>query len=93
MTKLAHQEVIKFLNLMKKRITDIEEVINIHFNLIKRVILKEKQDKLYRAMKYMRAHLTTNMSRVDVTTNGPPAWRASALYVLNETAPLASSSA
>lgn len=51
MTKLHTKEVIKFLGLMKKRITDIEEVIDIHFNLIKKVILKEKQERLYRAMK------------------------------------------
>lgn len=49
MTKLTFKEVILFLTLMKKRITDIEEVINAHFNLVKKVILKEKNDKLYRA--------------------------------------------
>ena len=37
--------------MMKKRVADIEEVIDSHFDLLKKVILKEKQDKLWRAMK------------------------------------------
>ena len=51
MTKLSHLEVVSFLQMMKKRVADIEEVIDSHFDLLKKVILKEKQDKLWRAMK------------------------------------------
>lgn len=51
MTKLTFKEVISFLSLMKQRIVDIEDVINSHFDLVKKVILKDKSDKLYRAMK------------------------------------------
>jgi hypothetical protein len=51
MTKLSHQEVVSYLQMMKKRVADIEEVIDSHFDLLKKVILKEKQDKLWRAMK------------------------------------------
>ena len=51
MTKLNFEEVISFLSLMKQRIVDIEDVINSHFDLVKKVILKDKNDKLYRAMK------------------------------------------
>lgn len=50
-TKLSHLEVVQFLDFMKKRVKDIEEVIDKHFDMVKIVILKEKQGKLYRQMK------------------------------------------
>lgn len=51
MTKLTFKEVISFLEMQKQRIKDIEEVIDSHFNSIKKEILKDKSEKLYRTMK------------------------------------------
>lgn len=51
MTKLSHLEVVTYLDMMKKRVADIEEVIDLHFDMVKIVILKEKQGRLYRQMK------------------------------------------
>ena len=51
MTKLTFREVQKFMELQKKRIEDIEETIDQHFDGIKKSILKDKSDKLFRAIK------------------------------------------
>lgn len=51
MTKLTWNEVTAFLEFQQKRIRDIEEVIDCHFDNVKKVILKTHSDKLYRAMK------------------------------------------
>ena len=50
-TKLTFREVQKYIELLKKRQKDIEEVIDVHFDSIKKNILKEKSDKLFRAIK------------------------------------------
>jgi hypothetical protein len=50
-TKLTFSEVQKFFEMIKKRQKDIEEVIDAHFDSIKKSILKDKSDKLFRAIK------------------------------------------
>lgn len=50
-TKLTFKDVLDFLEMQKQRIRDIEEVIDSHFNSLKKEILRNVSDKLYRAMK------------------------------------------
>lgn len=50
-TKLTFSEVQKFFEMINKRQKDIEEVIDAHFDSIKKSILKDKSDKLFRAIK------------------------------------------
>jgi hypothetical protein len=50
-TKLTFKDVLDFLEMQKQRIRDIEEVIDSHFNSLKKEILRNISDKLYRAMK------------------------------------------
>jgi hypothetical protein len=51
LTKLTFDEVRRYLDILKKREVDVEEVINEHYDTVKKSILKEKQDKMYRQMK------------------------------------------
>jgi Mg2+ and Co2+ transporter CorA len=51
LTKLTFWEVRHYLDVLNKRHADIVEVITQHFNTIKKAILKEKQDKMYRQMR------------------------------------------
>lgn len=51
LTKLTYDEVARYLEILRKRQVDIEEVISAHYNTVKKAILKEKQDKMYRQMR------------------------------------------
>lgn len=51
MTKLTFKEVQSYIQMQKKRVDDIEEVIDSHFDSIKKTILKDKSDKLFRTIK------------------------------------------
>ena len=51
LTKLTFDEVRKYLDILSKRHADIEEVINEHYNTVKKAIVKDKQDKMYRQMR------------------------------------------
>lgn len=50
-TKLSFREVIKFFEMQKQRIKDIEEVIDQHFNNIKKEILRVKSNELKKKLK------------------------------------------
>lgn len=45
-TKLTFNEVNEYLTILEKRVSDIEEVIDHHFNLIKQTIYQNKADKI-----------------------------------------------
>jgi hypothetical protein len=51
LTKLTFSEVRRYLDILQKRHDDIEEVITQHYNTVKKAIVKEKQDKMYRQMR------------------------------------------
>lgn len=51
LTKLTFEEVSRYLEILEKRQEDIEIVIFNHFETVKKSILKEKQDKMYRQMR------------------------------------------
>lgn len=79
LTKLSHLEVVQYLDMMKKRVADIEQVIDAHFDIVKIVILKEKQDKLWRAMKRDQEEARGGGNKTSRTTrakSGPRSARA-----------------
>lgn len=47
-SKLTYSEVNNYLNMLDRRVHDIEKVIDSHFDLIKKTIYQQKADKIER---------------------------------------------
>ena len=51
LTKLTQEEIESYIGMLKHRISDIEYVINLHFDTIKKAIFQDKKDKILRQQK------------------------------------------
>lgn len=51
LTKLTQEEIELYFQLLQQRIDDIEQVIDLHFDTIKKAIFQDKSDKIMRQQK------------------------------------------